>query len=230
MRRVHGVVCDRFRAGRGFDAGARLQQGSCLQGAAAGLLVDGFLPRRSGRLRLGGSQQYDSFGNASTPYDIKGGFGGGTVGYNWQISNWVLGVEGDISKSDIKGAGDSAPGYSCSFPGGCVSDIKWFGTVRGRAGYAAGAWLLYGTGGAAFGRVHTGFSPTTTFDGTNNRTGWTAGAGIEYGFAQHWSAKLEYLHVDLGKDFQWTTFLNGTDPGLTRASFDLVRGGVNYRF
>jgi outer membrane immunogenic protein len=187
----------------------------------------GFYVGGQGGFAWGQSEQYDPFGATTGRYDISGGFGGGTVGYNWQVNSWVFGLEGDISGSGIKGGASSSPSWGCVVPGGCVTEVKWFGTARGRVGYAAGPWLFYGTGGAAFGSVHT-FIATTAFDGTVDRTGWTAGAGIEYGFAPHWSVKVEYLHVDLGSNFQWTTF--AADPGLTRAEFNLIRGGINYRF
>lgn len=191
----------------------------------------GFYIGAQGGYAWGESEQYDPLGNSSGRYDMKGGFGGGTVGFNWQIHNWVLGLEGDISASDIKGGGSSSSTWGCDGPGGCITDVKWFGTARGRVGYAFDHWLLYGTGGVAFGRTHT-FIVDSIFDGSNDRVGWTAGAGVEYGFAPHWSAKVEYLHVDLGNDFQWATFQvnNAPDPGLTRAKFDLIRGGINYRF
>jgi outer membrane immunogenic protein len=108
-----------------------------------------------------------------------------------------------------------------------VSDVQWFGTVRGRLGYAAGPWLVYGTGGVAFGNVKTSIEQSS-FSGSVDRAGWTAGAGVEYQFLANWSAKVEYLHVDLGNDIRWTTF--GNDPGLTSVDFDVVRAGVNYHF
>jgi outer membrane immunogenic protein len=192
----------------------------------------GFYIGGQGGFAWGQSEHYDPLGNSSGLYDIKGGFGGATVGYNWQIYNWVIGLEDDISASDIKAAVNSSrPTWTCILPNGCVTDIKWFGTARGRLGYAYDQLLLYGTGGAAFGRVHSS-EPAPGLDSSSDRVGWTAGGGLEYGFTPHWSAKVEYLHVDLGRDFQWAPFVfNGAaDPLLTRARFDLVRGGINYRF
>jgi outer membrane immunogenic protein len=186
----------------------------------------GFYIGGQGGFAWGKSEQYNPFGASTGLFDTRGGFGGGTIGYNWQVTNWVLGLEADFSGSDIKGTTSSTPTWGCVVPGGCVSEVKWFGTARARLGYAYDTWLFYGTGGAAFGRVHTFIVNAPGFDGTNDRTGWTAGAGIEHAFTPHWSAKLEYLHVDLGSNFQWESF----DPGLSRARFDLIRGGINYRF
>jgi outer membrane immunogenic protein len=190
----------------------------------------GFYIGGQGGFAWGQSEQFNSVNGGSTGlFDTRGGFGGGTVGYNWQITNWVLGLEGDISGSDIKGSTGSRPTWSCNegVSDSCVSEVKWFGTARARVGYAYDTWLFYGTGGAAFGRVHT-FIENSGFDFTNDRTGWTAGAGIEHAFTPHWSAKLEYLHVNLGNDILFSVRPVGVD--LTRATFDLIRGGINYRF
>jgi outer membrane immunogenic protein len=189
----------------------------------------GFYIGGQGGFAWGQSELYDpSFGSTGL-FNTHGGFGGGTVGYNWQITNWVLGLEGDFSGSNIKGSTDGLNGtYGCGIVPECVSEVKWFGTARARLGYAYDTWLFYGTGGAAFGRVHTFIANPVVpgFDGTKDRIGWTAGAGIEHAFTPHWSAKLEYLHVDLGNDFQWDSVI----AGLTRSRFDLIRGGINYRF
>jgi outer membrane immunogenic protein len=190
----------------------------------------GFYIGAQGGFAWGQSEQYSPFNSLTGLFNTHGGFGGGTVGYNWQIANWVLGLEGDFSGSDIKGASAGSPTFSCVQA--CVSEVKWFGTARARLGYAYDTWLFYGTGGAAFGRIHTFFADTivgnTSLDGRNDRAGWTAGAGIEHAFAPHWSVKLEYLHVDLGSDIQWIN-INGMSF-LTRERFDVIRGGINYRF
>jgi outer membrane immunogenic protein len=140
----------------------------------------------------------------------------------------VLGLEGDFSGSNIKGSTGSSLTYGCGSGPACASEVQSFGTVRARLGYAFDTWLVYGTGGTAFGHIHT-FIQNSTFDGTNDRAGWTAGAGIEHAFTPHWSAKLEYLHADLGDNIQWSSFGGGV-PLLTRERLDLIRGGINYRF
>jgi outer membrane immunogenic protein len=82
--------------------------------------------------------------------------------------------------------------------GGDIYDTKidWFGTVRGRVGYAMDRALIYGTGGLAFGSVENRYldGPANSFSEKCTQTGWTAGAGIEYAFDDHWSAKAEYLY------------------------------------
>ena len=98
-----------------------------------------------------GNSTWDSTGG----FDTSGGMVGGTVGYNWQMGTWVLGVEGDIDWADIKGT----TATNC-VGGGCTTQNNWLGTARGRVGYAFDRWLPYLTGGAAFGDVqasHPGF-------------------------------------------------------------------------
>ena len=180
----------------------------------------------------GRSEQYDgpAFGSATTgQYNMNGWVGGGTIGANWQTGMWVLGVEGDLSASSIKGGGNTTPSWGCAVADGCTTEVKWFGTARVRVGAAFDRSLVYITGGGAFGSVRVAIAATTpSIEGTVNRTGWSAGAGYEYAFSPNWSGKLEYLHVDLGRDFTWWQF--GAIPGLSRASFDVARVGINYKF
>jgi outer membrane immunogenic protein len=145
--------------------------------------------------------------NVTEPSGIAGG---GQLGYNWQLSPFVFGVETDIQAS---AADDTFAPYKFSNP--------WFGTLRARIGYAINNVMLYGTGGLAYGELKGEF-----FGLEEDKTlvGWTAGAGIEYGFTQNWTAKLEYLYMDLASR---TYSITGVDNGL-HSSF--VRLGVNYRF
>jgi outer membrane immunogenic protein len=170
-------------------------------------------------------------GGATDPYHIRGGFGGATAGYNWQFNpNWIVGIETDFSFSGIKGIGHDSPTYGC---GECFTKVDWFGTVRGRLGYAVGNTLFYGTGGWAYGHLKASFTsclPTPDCHGTRH-DGWTAGGGIEWAFAPAWSAKLEYLHVDLGRRvFSDTGNCAVVVSCSVDAKFDLVRVGLNYRF
>ena len=140
------------------------------------------------------------------------GFAGGVqAGYNWQQNGpWVFGVEGDIQAS---GAEQTFAPWKFSNP--------WFGTLRGRAGYALNNVLFYGTGGLAFGELRA-----TTFglSESNTNLGWTLGVGAEMGFAPNWSAKIEYLYVDLNNS---NFVITGASNGYR---FGLVRAGVNYHF
>ena len=127
----------------------------------------------------------------STPVDMSGAQVGGTAGYNWQFGSAVLGLEGDMDWSNLRGTGTTG----C--PAGCTTNDNWLSTVRGRVGYAFGGVLPYVTGGLAVGDINAsmpGFPGAST---TN--AGWTVGGGLEVALPGNWSAKAEYLHVDLGK-------------------------------
>jgi outer membrane immunogenic protein len=182
--------------------------------------------------------------------------GGGQIGYNWQIGSLVTGLEADIQGSGIKGTATKSPiaiNFSLSpgesFSASSEQKLSWFGTVRGRIGVTATPdLLLFATGGLAYGEVsHTGnapeIDPGNIFDypvATNQtKTGWAAGAGAEWMFARGWSAKVEYLHIDLGTDTAiGVATLNGNLNDRTTQresyhwhnSFDTVRAGVNYHF
>jgi len=167
-----------------------------------------------------------SWSSAVTSGDVspKGWLIGGTLGYNMQTGNFVWGLEGDIDLSTIKGSTSGGTGV-CATPG-CESRNRWFGTARGRIGYAFDRWLPYLTGGAAFGDVK--MSPNTGLSETKTKIGWTAGAGIEWAFMTNWSTKIEYLYADLGKS-TCSAASCGVDTDVTWKA-NIVRLGVNYRF
>ncbi len=159
---------------------------------------------------LGGNLGYAWGSIDNNPSKPSGVSGGVQAGYNWQNGPWVFGLEGDIQAT---GAEETFAPWKFSNP--------WFGTVRGRAGYALGNILFYGTGGLAFGELRA-----TTFGLSESHTnvGWTLGAGAEMGFAPNWSAKIEYLYVDLSNS---NFVITGASNGYR---FGLVRAGVNYHF
>jgi len=167
-----------------------------------------------------------SWSSAVTSGDVspKGWLIGGTLGYNMQTGNFVWGLEGDVDLSTIKGSTSGGTGV-CATPG-CESRNRWFGTARGRIGYAFDRWLPYLTGGAAFGDVK--MSPNTGLSETKTKIGWTAGAGIEWAFMTNWSTKIEYLYADLGKS-TCSAASCGVDTDVTWKA-NIVRLGVNYRF
>lgn len=146
----------------------------------------------------------------NTPGTPSGLAGGGQVGYNWQSGQFVFGGETDIQFS---GADDTFAPYKFSNP--------WFGTLRGRAGAAFNNVLLYATLGLAYGDLKGQF---LGLDETKTEFGWTGGVGLEYGFTPNWSAKVEYLYMDLASR---AFTITGTDNGLQA---NLVRFGLNYHF
>ena len=165
-------------------------------------------------------------GTDSNRFSTSGGTLGGQLGYNWQVGSAVLGVETDMNWMNAKGSTGS--GGVCATDGGgsCQTQQSWLGTTRARIGYAFDRWLPYITGGVAYGDIRA-TQPTGTSSST--KTGWTAGAGVEYGITQNWSAKLEYLHADLGT----ATFMgaaSGTSSLKVPITDDLARVGLNYRW
>ena len=173
-------------------------------------------------LNGGGSWGHSWWSGSATGVDPSGGLIGGTAGYNWQMGHAVLGVEGDLDWANLKGTGTSV---GC--PAGCTTSDSWLGTVRGRVGYAFGAFLPYVTGGLATGDIKAA-TPGFAGDSAAN-AGWTAGGGVEFALPGNWSAKAEYLHVDLGRLDCGTNC--GTTPTDNVSMRDNVfRAGINYRF
>ena len=159
---------------------------------------------------LGGQLGYQ-WGNATNnparPSGIAGGVRGG---YNWQTGSFVLGAEADLN---ISAAQDRFASWKFSNP--------WFGTVRGRAGYAMNNVLIYLTGGLAYGGGRIEFAGMSE---TQTHIGWTLGGGVEVGLTPNWSAKAEYLYVRLDdRSYVLTAVNNGF-------SSNVFRLGVNYRF
>ncbi|BAT57583.1 hypothetical protein GJW-30_1_00089 [Variibacter gotjawalensis] len=154
--------------------------------------------------------------------DVEGFTGGGQIGFNWHLApNWVFGIEADVQGSNI-GERETIAGLTAR------TDLDIWGTARGRLGYAAGPTLWYATGGFAWGRNTIGVdTPLLTLEQTKTHTGWTVGGGLEYAFAPNWSAKVEYLYVDLGRERYLETLIDGVSANL---KFHTVRFGVNYRF
>ena len=188
-----------------------------------------------------GSSQHGagSAPNAGLPitnsFNMSGGEVGGTFGCNYQVSSLVLGIENDISWTSAKGSGADIPPFSPN----AVSQTneKWLDTLRGRVGFAWEHALFYGTGGAAFAGTNANICNTALgvcgID-SQTRTGWVAGAGVEYAIWQNISLKVEYLHADFGSHNYFTTpLLLGTANIVTRdvrLTDDIVRAGVNWQF
>lgn len=156
----------------------------------------------------------------ATGINTSGGLVGGTIGYNYQINQAVLGVEGDIDWANINGTATSTGCPSCE-----TSD-NWLSTVRGRLGYAGDRFMPYVTGGAAFGDIKASGTGLTGTDTTN--AGWTAGGGIEFAIAGHWTAKAEYLYVDLGHVSCGISCGAATENVSWHSN--IGRLGINYRF
>ncbi len=176
----------------------------------------------------------------------SGAVGGVQAGYDWQVSDrWVLGLEADLNASDVTGEvavhGAAAGAISGDLTASVGSELDYFGTARVRLGYAYERLLPYVTAGVAFGDVTSGYDLTVNSGGSplfaaadsvsSNESGWTAGAGFEYRFADNFSLKTEYLYVDLGESNLIDVPVGGGSATLDVATaFHVVRAGLNYRF
>jgi outer membrane immunogenic protein len=189
---------------------------------------------------------------------LDGIVGGGQIGYNWQMQRMVIGLEADIQGSDEKGSRSfTCPTGICTPPvGGFLAlvipgpavpvtlsqKIDWFGTVRGRVGVLVDPKvLLYATGGLAYGQVDSsatiGIVPTAFSAVSSTNVGYTVGAGIEGVIGGNWTARLEYLYVDLGRvNGSFLTTIGGLGGGVLSSSYsshitdNILRVGVNYKF
>jgi outer membrane immunogenic protein len=182
-------------------------------------------------------------GNVFPGLSPSGFIGGGQIGYNWQVSpSWVVGLVTDFQGADIKASGtNSFSGITQSLS----ERLDFLGTARARAGWAVNNWLLYGSGGLAYGNVHSAINyndPVLTgamVSGSNSETrvGWAAGAGIDYAMTPSWIIGVDYLHYDLGHtNVTGVTVSPGTiipSASLTASqnvAGDVVRGMINYKF
>ncbi len=154
-----------------------------------------------------GYQWGSTTNNPTKPSGIEGGIQGG---YNWQMGQFVFGGETDLQ---LSAADDVFAPWKFVNP--------WFGTLRGRAGVAMNNVLVYGTAGLAYGGLRAESSFLTE---SKTHIGWTAGLGMEVGFTPNWSAKVEYLYVDLSdRSYSLTAVDNGLESSILRL-------GLNYRF
>jgi outer membrane immunogenic protein len=168
---------------------------------------------------------------------------GAQLGYNFQYGKFLAGIETDIDWANVQGSSTWRidPGNrslpSSSFVN-LTDKLTWLGTTRARVGFTiTDSWLVYGTGGLAYGGVETDanfkFAPVQV-DANNSATqlGWAAGAGTEYALTTHLLARVEWLHYDLGTA-TWNVPVAKTPfTGVisTRTDGDIVRGGLSYRF
>jgi outer membrane immunogenic protein len=187
----------------------------------------------NGGFGTGNSNWSDGPVGTSGIFPISGYLIGGTVGFNYQIGEYVFGIEGDGDWTNLSGNSGSTCGAITAVltpPVSCQTQSRWLATVRGRVGYAFDRILLYGTAGAAFGNIQTGLNPPSTFD-SSVEAGWTVGAGLEFAFAQNWTAKVEYLFVDL-PNISCTTVGNcgGAAGSIVSFNESVIRAGFNFKF
>ncbi|MGA2893469.1 MAG: outer membrane protein [Xanthobacteraceae bacterium] len=176
---------------------------------------------------FGNSSWTDAFTGANDNFSKDGFIGGGQIGANMQFNWLVVGVEGDFDWTGLKGSGTDSFGNAIS------TKTEWTSTATGRVGAAFDRLLVYGKGGVAFAQDQSslngigGGAASTTL----TRTGWTAGAGLEYAFDKNWTAKIEYDYLGFGSEA-----LNLPTPAFpaysSSASLNVqeVKAGINFKF
>ncbi|MGL5114747.1 MAG: outer membrane protein [Beijerinckiaceae bacterium] len=202
--------------------------------------INGGYVFETGKSSITGSPAFIPLGPSGSLKTTGEGFTlGGTVGYNYQIGNFVAGLEADLNYVDLgKTVSSTFGGITTSLSQGPT----YLGTVRGRLGVAFDNVLVYATGGLAYGDQDA----TTIVNGpggalwtgskNDTRFGYAVGAGVEYAFTRNWSAKVEYLYYDLGSvNYSSPQVAGAIIPGVfatTKAENrgNIVRAGINYRF
>lgn len=164
-------------------------------------------------------------GNDNSYYGNHGSdssfIGGGQLGFNYQVGQWVLGIEGDISWADL---GSNHNYYAPYYYG---TSIDWFGTLTGKLGYAWDNWLLYVKGGGAWADGNNNHYWTGYYNNNDTQSGWTVGVGIEWAWTPNWSVKLEYdyLSFDDGHKYYNAGYYYDNNNDVS-----VVKLGINYRF
>jgi len=160
---------------------------------------------------VGATAGYEWGSAGNNPTRPSGFTGGIEAGWSWQNGSFVYGGETDFN---VSGAKSRFAPWQFSNP--------WFGTVRGRAGIAINNVLLFGTAGVGYGELTADTSSNLSESHTS--IGWVVGGGAEVSLTPHWSAKAEWLYLDLAdRSFSVT----GANNGLAA---NLLRLGLNYRF
>jgi outer membrane immunogenic protein len=175
----------------------------------------------------GASTWSDPFAGGNNDFNDRGFLGGAQVGANAQFNRLVLGLEGDFSWTNINDKGSDSIGDALN------TNVQWTSTVTGRVGAAFDRLLVYGKGGLALAEDQSTLTDFTGTAASNSllRTGWTAGAGLEYAIDQNWSAKLEYDYLGFGSQaMNFTTPALGAVTSNTSLNVQEIKAGLNFRF
>ena len=172
--------------------------------------------------------------DGSQNYNLEGGIVGGLVGYDYQIGSFVLGLQGDYNWADVSGRSgviNVTPNRGDTY----FTRLTSYGDAKARLGYAAGPILLFLDGGFAFGTLQHRYDAAlnggaaNSFSHNTGQVGWTIGGGVEYKFAQNWSAGIEYDYVDLGSStIQYSA--TPANRSTWRDTFNVVKAMVGYHF
>jgi outer membrane immunogenic protein len=173
------------------------------------------------------STLFDSFTGISLGNSSSGFVGGGQLGFNYQIGNFVLGPEWTFDGTSLNRSSTVGALHGSA-------NTNWMTTVTARFGVAANNWLYYGKAGGGWANNSanlTNLANGTQVSSSNTNGGWLLGAGVEYAFTPQWSAKLEYDYLKLNT---WSVnsnlFALNTDRFSVNRNIQTLTVGVNYRF
>jgi len=183
--------------------------------------------------------QAPAFLNVGTTTDVNpvGVVGGAQLGVNYEFAPWVVGIEGSFTSSALTGSTSTAtlPTAVLVTSERATSNPQWLAAATGRFGYAANTLLFYVKGGAAW--MHAEYTQdivaagvvTATQALNNTRTGFIAGAGLEYGMTENFSAKLEYDFYDFGTANYVYGLVGPAMPVSIKSDVQVLTVGLNYR-
>jgi outer membrane immunogenic protein len=161
--------------------------------------------------------------------------GGGQLGYNIQLRQFVIGVEGDVDVTDATSNATFVPSVYAPITG--TTKMRWMSTLRGRVGFLPlPNALLYATGGWAWARFSDGWGDLNAaanggyLSSDHIRNGGVVGGGLEYMFARHWTARLEGLYADFGSSTETAHYASGYYRTRFEHSAAIVRGGLNFKW
>jgi outer membrane immunogenic protein len=173
----------------------------------------------------------DQVTGANLSTDNNGFIGGGQIGFNYQVNNFVFGVEGDIDGTSISKTSNQVGTAFGVLQANASTD--WVATLTGRIGIAFDRWMIYAKGGGAWVQNSVTLDNLTTggsVSASNTNSGWVAGVGAEWAFSGPWSAKIEYNHLQFDDWSPSTNSVIVNDRINVSRDIDLVKFGINYRF
>jgi outer membrane immunogenic protein len=215
-------------AQQAFSADLPVKAPPHVQTAAAAVNWSGWYVGVEGGGDWGQFAQTNTLTNVSLgTFNQHGTLVGGTAGYNWQSGIWVYGVETDLSWTNLSGTQVCGPTRRNI----CTTDMRAFGTLRGRIGATVLPNLLaYVTGGLAYGDIRATRDSGAT-QSSDWRATYTVGGGAEMMILPRWSLKAEYLYANFpGTATTYTIIANGTPVAATERNVHIVRAGLNFHF
>lgn len=169
-----------------------------------------------------GTTGHDPIGPVlGTNYNISGGLLGAHAGYNHQFGNFVVGIEGDWDWNNLRG---NDGGFGVTVDG---MEGRWQASIRGRLGFAANNWLIYGTGGWSWLNANVTKDIPANSSANATRGGWTLGAGAEYALSANWIARAEYRYASYNPTYY---VLPGFDRNARRTDTHSAIIGISYKF